>query len=118
MGGIIGFQFAIEATANLDEMVFALSIYGSEGDWIIGQTSREAEVFWPSATANEKRRGIFKLTPNCLAPGNYRAACGVFSADLSLCYAMTETTVSFAVRSDFPTWGNFVHPCTWMALES
>ena len=118
VGGIIGFQFAIEATENLDKMVFTLSVYGSEGDWVIGQTSREAEVFWPSATANEKRRGTLKLSPNCLAPGNYRAACAVYSADLSLCYAMTETTVSFAVRSDFPTWGKFVHPCTWVALES
>ncbi|OOO03273.1 MAG: hypothetical protein USCGTAYLOR_00485 [Chromatiales bacterium USCg_Taylor] len=47
-----------------------------------------------------------------------RVAFGAYSEDLTLCYGMTDVTVSFSVRPSFPTWGKFHHPCDWEILNA
>jgi hypothetical protein len=81
---------------------------------MLGQTSREAGLLWPTIAKGQIHKGSFVLSRNCLAPGEYIAAHAAYSEDLSICYALTEITVSFSVRSDFPTWGKFCHPCKWI----
>jgi energy-coupling factor transporter ATP-binding protein EcfA2 len=116
VGEDIVFRFAVEADKPLDKIVFAVSIYRADGDWLIGQTSHEAGSFWPAAAKGELRRGRFALRANCLAPGDYLAAFAAYSEDISICYAMTELTLSFSVRANFPTWGKFVHPAVWESV--
>lgn len=116
VGEDIVFRFTIEAEQSLDKIVFAVSVYRADGDWIIGQTSREAGRFWPAAVKGELRRGRLVLKANCLSPGDYRAAFGAYSEDLSLCYALTELTLSFSVRASFPTWGKFIHHADWESV--
>lgn len=117
-GGTLVFDFALEALCAVDRIVFAVSIYRSDGDWLVGQTSREAGVSWPSLTAGATTEGCVRLQPNCLAPGDYRVSFGAFSEDLSICFALSDLALSFSVRSDFPTWGKFVHPASWIPGES
>ena len=113
-GQDVDFKFSLSADQPLDEVVFAVSIYREDGDFMIGQTSREAGVLWPSLMRGGIHHGLFILSQNCLAPGNYQAAFGAYSKDLSLCYALTELTTFFSVRTDFPSWGKIVHPCRWV----
>lgn len=114
VGDDIAFNFSLLAQEPLKRTVFAVSIYRADGDWLVGMTSGEKGISWPSASSGEIRQGQVVLSPNCFSPGDYFAALGAYSEDLSLCYALTELTVAFSVRSDFPTWGKFLHPCRWI----
>jgi len=117
VGEDIAFKFSLLAQQTLPEVVFAISIYRSDGDWLVGQTSREAGVLWPATAAGSVCTGRFALSPNCLAPGEYRAAMAAYSTDLSICYALTELAVAFSVRTDFPIWGKILHPCKWIPTD-
>ncbi len=112
-GQDIKFKFSILAKKSLKEAIFAISVYRSDGDWVLGQTSKEKKVFWTASAPGDRKNGEFVLVGNCLAPGDYHVAFGCYSKDLSLCYAMSEINVTFSVRSKFPTWGKFLHPCSW-----
>ncbi len=112
-GQDIKFKFSLRAKQELDESIFAVSVYRADGDWILGQTSREKQVYWSASMPGETKQGELVLLANCLAPGDYHAAFACYSKDLSLCYAMTDASVTFSVRSGLPTWGKFVHPCSW-----
>jgi len=98
----------------LEHAVFAVSIYRADGDWVIGQTSREAGVVWKPMVAGATTQGQLVLEKTFLAPGDYAAAFGAYSGDLSICYALTELNVHFSVRTDFPTWGKILHPARWV----
>ncbi|MBL8644797.1 MAG: ABC transporter ATP-binding protein [Rhodospirillaceae bacterium] len=113
----IEFEFELEALQALGETVFAVSVYRADGDWIIGQTSREAKVNWKPLSAGSTAKGRLVLENNLLGPGDYAAALGAYSSDLSICYALTELNARFAVRTDFPTWGKIYHPARWIADE-
>lgn len=116
IGDEIPIKFSIMALQPLEPIIFGLSIYRADGDWLVSQVSSYANVVWPSALAGEVRTGIFMLDPNCLCPGEYRAALAAYPEDLSLCYALTEIVVEFSVRSTFPTWAKFLHPCRWIQI--
>lgn len=118
LGTSLRISFSLLAKESLGPMVFAVSIYRADGDWIIGQTSREAEVIWPAAKAGETRKGSLQMNALCLAPGNYLVAFGAYSADYSLCYALTDLSLNFSVNATFPTWGKFIHPCQWLQEEA
>jgi len=112
-GQDIEFQFELEALMALDGAVFAVSVYRTDGDWVIGQTSREAGVSAKPIAAGAVTGGRLILEKTLLAPGDYAAAFGAYSHDLSICYALTELNVHFSVRTDFPTWGKMFHPARW-----
>lgn len=112
-GQNIKFNFSLLAKKQLAEAIFTISVYRSDGDWLLGQTSKENGVIWSETAAGEIKNGEFILFTNCLAPGDYHVAFSCYSKDLSLCYAMSEATTIFSVRSKFPTWGKFIHPCAW-----
>ncbi len=114
LGQDIRFKFAVLAQQPLQDVVFAVSVYRSDGDWVVGQTSREDEVVWSEAAPGDLREGFFVLKENCLAPGDYHAAFGCYSKNLTICYAMSDASVTFSVRSSFPLWGKFLHPCSWI----
>jgi len=114
VGDEIRVDFALRADADLDEIVFAISVYRSDGDWLVGQSSRENNVVWSRTKANEVVEGALLLTPCCFAPGNYLVALAAYSNDLSQCYALTGLSKEFAVRASYPTWGKIVHPVNWI----
>jgi len=116
VGDPIRFRFAVKAAKPLGRSVFTLSVFRADGDWVLGQTSLEAGVFWEPCEEGGILRGKLVLKPCCLAPGDYLAAIGVNSEDLSVCYALSELTVPFSVRWEYPTWGRFVHPCQWLPV--
>ena len=119
VGDAIRFKFTVLAKQALGRTVFTISIFRADGDWSIGQTSLEANVFWAPKKAGEIQRGTLVLHPNCLAPGDYLVALGANSEDLSICYALTDLGLPFSVRWKFPTWGKFIHPCQWIpAIEA
>jgi ABC-type proline/glycine betaine transport system ATPase subunit len=113
LGDAIRFGFTLEADVALEEIVFTISIYRADGDWVIGQTSGEADVVWQGIDAGERVSGTLLLKPLCLVPGDYVAAMSACSTDLALCYALTDLNIRFSVRSPHPTWGRFAHPATW-----
>ena len=113
-GQDIEINFELEALKALEQAVFAVSIYRADGDWVIGQTSREAGVVWKPMVAGATTQGQLVLEKTFLAPGDYAAAFGAYSGDLSICYALTELNVHFSVRTDFPTWGKILHPARWV----
>jgi ABC-type polysaccharide/polyol phosphate transport system ATPase subunit len=113
-GGTLAVSFAVVAKEDLGPIVFNISIYRSDGDWVIGQTSREAGVLWPAAKSGDARKGRIELAPLSLAPGDYLVAIGACSEDYSLCYALTDLSLRFSVRAAFPTWGKFIHPGRWL----
>ncbi len=117
VGDAIRFRLAVEAKVPIGRTVFAVSIFRADGDWVVGQTSLEAGVFWEPKGEGGIQRGCFILQPNCLAPGDYLVAFGAYSQDLSVCYALSELGAPFSVRCDYPTWGKFVHPCQWIPNE-
>lgn len=118
VGDPIRFKFAVQANMSIGNTVFTISIFRADGDWVIGQTSLEAGVFWAPQGAGGVQRGRFVLEPNCLAPGDYLVAFGANSEDLSVCYALTDLALPFSVRWDFPTWGKFIHPCHWIPVNT
>ena len=113
-GQDIEIDFELEALKALDDAVFAVSVYRTDGDWVIGQTSREAGVAWKPLAAGSTTRGRLVLEKTILAPGDYAVAVGAYSNDLAICYALTELNAHFSVRTDFPTWGKFLHPAKWI----
>jgi ABC-type polysaccharide/polyol phosphate transport system ATPase subunit len=117
VGEPIEFRFELQTSTTIERTVFAVSVYRSDGDWIVGQTSREANVFWPPAQIDGAQRGCLILDPCCLGPGDYAAAFGAYSDDLAICYAMSDVMLRFSVRSDFPIWGKVVHPCKWIPMS-
>jgi ABC-type polysaccharide/polyol phosphate transport system ATPase subunit len=116
VGEPIEFRFELQTSTAIERTVFAVSVYRSDGDWIVGQTSREANVFWPPPQIDGAQRGCLILDPGCLGPGDYAVAFGAYSDDLAICYALSEVMLRFSVRSDFPIWGKVVHPCKWVPM--
>lgn len=114
IGEDIRFDFELAASQRLDEVVFAVSIYRADGEWMIGQTSRERGVLWQSVDAGGLLAGSLVLTGNCLSPGDYLAALGAYSRDHKICYGLTDLAASFSVRSNYQIWGKFIHPCEWI----
>jgi energy-coupling factor transporter ATP-binding protein EcfA2 len=117
VGDAIRFRLAVQAAKPIGRTVFSVSIYRTDGDWVVGQTSLEAGVFWEPRDVGGIQRGRFVLQPNCLAPGDYLVAFGAYSEDLSVCYALSDLGAPFSVRWDFPTWGKFIHPCQWIPVN-
>ena len=106
--------FSIRALTNLPRLVFAVSIYRSDGDWVIGQTSLEDGVFWSDVPQGESCRGYLDFRTLCLVPGDYLISVAAYNEDYSVCFAMTDLCSPFSVRSSYPTWGKFHHPCAWI----
>ena len=118
VGDPIRFKFGVLANQPIGRTAFTISIFRADGDWVIGQTSVEAHVFWPPKEAGEMQSGTLVLPANCLAPGDYLVALGANSEDLSVCYALTDLALPFSVRWNFPTWGKFVHPSQWIPADA
>lgn len=116
-GESLEIAFALTAKQDLGPIVFNISIYRADGDWVIGQTSRDVGIYWKAAAAGETRTGTVRLAPLSLAPGEYRVALGACSDDYTLCYALTDLTMRFAVRAPYPTWGKFIHPIAWISHD-
>jgi len=116
-GDTLDVAFSLLAKDDLGPIVFNISIYRTDGDWVVGQTSRDIGIYWKAAAAGETRSGIVRLAPLSLAPGEYRIALGACSADYTLCYALTDLTMRFAVRAPYPTWGKFIHPIAWISHD-
>lgn len=112
-GDSVRIGFSLRAEENLEPVVFSISVYRADGDWLVGLSSRDAGIVWPALVAGKQHRGAIELVPLALAPGDYQVALGAFSEDYSLCYALTDLSLRFSVRSHFPTWGKFQHPCRW-----
>jgi ABC-type polysaccharide/polyol phosphate transport system ATPase subunit len=106
-------DFELESLTDLGESVFTISIYRADGDWSIGQTSAEKEVIWPAVESGGKLSGRLLLNPLCLVPAKYKICFSSYSTDLQTCFAMTELSTEFSVRSPYQTWGKFIHPCEW-----
>jgi ABC-type polysaccharide/polyol phosphate transport system ATPase subunit len=117
VGDSMRIDFKLEADLELDEGIFTISIYRADGDWSIGQTSAEKQVFWPGVKAGETLSGELLLSPISLTPADYKICFSAFSTDSKICYAMTELTVGFSVRSSYQTWGKFIHPCVWSITD-
>ncbi|TAL00902.1 MAG: ABC transporter ATP-binding protein [Rhodospirillaceae bacterium] len=113
-GQTLTITFSLLAKLDLGPVVFTISIYRSDGDWLVGQTSRETGVYWDAMRAGETRKGRLELAPLCLAPGEYMVAMGACSEDYTLTYALTDLSYRFAVRAPYPTWGKFIHPARWI----
>ena len=114
VGQPLRLKFVLRAQTDLPKIVFALSIYRADGDWLIGQTSRDDGVFWDAQKAGQECSGMLILNPLCLAPGEYLVALAAYAEDYSLCFALTDLCLPFSVRADFPTWGKFRHPGVWV----
>ena len=118
VGDSLAFRFVLEALADLEPLVFAISIYGSDGTWLVGQTSMEQSIFWPAQQSGKTCAGFIQLQPLYLSPGDYRLCVGAYNRDLSLLYALSDLHLSFAVRSDHPSWGLFHQPCRWIPADA
>ena len=116
-GQSLRIAFAMQATETLSPLVFAVSVYRADGEWLIGQTSRDEGVTWGAPSAGDVCSGRLNFSSLCLAPGDYLIAFAAYSDDYTLCYAMTDICLPFSVRAPHPTWGKFHHPCTWLAGE-
>lgn len=117
VGDLMCIEFELEADSALGEGIFTISIYRADGDWSIGQTSAEKQVFWPAVEAGGTLTGQLLLSPISLTPADYKICFSAFSIDSKICYAMTELTVGFSVRSPYQTWGKFIHPCEWIRYD-
>lgn len=118
IGDQVTIHFALTTLAALEPTIFGLSVYRADGDWLLGQTSREAAVAWPACQKGETIRGQITLDALCLAPGDYRIALAAYSQDLMICYGMTGISPGFAVAASYPTWGKFIHPIGWKPLPT
>jgi ABC-type polysaccharide/polyol phosphate transport system ATPase subunit len=105
--------FVMRALQDLPKLVFAVSIYRADGDWLIGQTSRDENVVMNAPKAGQDCIGYLNLQSLCLTPGDYLIAFAAYTEDYTLCYAMTDVGLPFSVRTPYPTWGKFYHPCAW-----
>ena len=117
VGDRLAILFALDALEPLSPVVFAISVYRSDGDWLIGQTSRETRVVWPGCTKGETLRGEILFKEIILAPGDYNLALAAYSEDFAICFAMTGIVQGFSIRSEFPTWGKLIHPAEWKCLQ-
>jgi ABC-type polysaccharide/polyol phosphate transport system ATPase subunit len=113
-GGSIKFRFTLQALVNLENIVFAISIFSADGTWLVGQTSREEGVSWPPMLENHSCVGFIELRPLLLGPGDYKACIGAYNHNMSLVYALSDLYLGFSVRSEYPSWGYFHHPCRWL----
>ncbi|NJA04847.1 MULTISPECIES: ABC transporter ATP-binding protein [unclassified Methylomonas] len=115
-GGNFTIRFRLQAIEDLPMQVFGLSVYRADGDWLIGLTSLDKGMLWPALATGEESCGEIDLSPLCLAPGDYYLALGAYSPDYSLCLALTDAYLRFSVRSNLPSWGKLIHPCTWTVV--
>jgi len=113
-GDTLRIKFALLAKEDLGPIVLNISIYRSDGDWVVGQTSRDAGVIWAPAKSGELRKGVIELAPLSLAPGDYHVSVGACTDDYSICYAITDLSLKFSVRSPVTHWGKFIHPSEWI----
>ena len=113
VGDCLQVAFELIALVDLDETVFSISIYRSDGDWSIGQTSREKERVWPYIKQGNSIKGQLLLNPLSLSPGDYSLVLGAHSKDHQIFYALTDFICHFSVRSNYQIWGKFIHPCEW-----
>jgi ABC-type polysaccharide/polyol phosphate transport system ATPase subunit len=118
VGENLSIRFTLNALVDLEPMIFAISIYRTDGDWLIGQSSREVKEVWPAAKKGDLVKGKITLSSLSLAPGEYRIALGAYSHDLAICYGMTEVLPGFTVYANYPTWGKFIHPIEWQQLPT
>lgn len=109
--------FTLRVDQDLPRLIFAVSIFRADGDWLIGQTSRDEGVIWGAVNAGETCSGILELASLCLAPAEYLVAFAAYSEDYSICFALTDLCLPFSVRSAVPSWGKFRHPCNWLMGE-
>jgi len=107
----IEIEFELRGFDSLHNVIFGISIYRDDDDWLIGQTSKESGIIWRDA--GKLIKGTFILTPNILAPANYVIAIAAYTEDFSICYALTDKTAPFSVRSEYPVWGKIIAPCQW-----
>jgi ABC-type polysaccharide/polyol phosphate transport system ATPase subunit len=114
-GQDVAFDFKLRCKADLPTLVFAISIYRRDGEWMIGQSSHEARVFWPEQHAAKEVTGSVTLEGLVLGPGEYVTCVAAYNEDMTICHAMTELNVSFSVRTPYPTWGRIIHPIRWIA---
>ncbi|MDE1997952.1 MAG: ABC transporter ATP-binding protein [Burkholderiales bacterium] len=117
MGQPLRIAFKMRALEDLPRLNFAISVYRADGDWLIGQTSRDEGVSWDAPSAGDISNGYVAFSSLCLAPGDYLVAFAAYSEDYTLCYALTDLCLPFSVRAPFPTWGKIHHPCTWSNEE-
>lgn len=106
--------FVLKALVDLEPMVIAISIYATDGTWLIGQTSLDESVFWPGIQSGETCGGQIAFSEIYLAPGDYKLCLGAYNRDLTLLHALSNLNLSFSVRSDRPSWGLIHHPCHWI----
>ena len=116
-GENIAIKFSIHALKNLGRCVFTISVYSSDGTFMIGQISLGRNIIWPAIEAGNQLAGILELTNFCLRPDDYKVALSACSEDLSICYALSELCLSFSIRSEIPCWGKVQHPCLWSITE-
>jgi len=117
VGDRITIRFTLLALADLEPMVNAISVYRSDGDWLIGQTSRDnGMVSWPATRKGNTVKGEIILDPVSLAPGEYLIALAAYSTDYQICHGLTDRLPGFTVYADYPTWGKFIHPIEWRPL--
>lgn len=112
----ISFNLELECQKDVGSIAFAVSIYREDNDWLIGQTSKDQNVFWSGQVGTVK--GCLNFAPNILAPGNYYAAFAAYSEDLTVCHALTDLGTPFSVRSDYPVWGKVIAPCDWVIVDA
>ena len=116
-GGSLKFRFTLEALVDLEAIVFAISIYSTDGTWLVGQTSQEEGVSWPPLLEGHACSGFIELHPLLLAPGDYKVCLGAYNHNMSLVYGLSDLYLGFSVRSDYPSWGHFRHPCQWLSSD-
>ncbi|MFM7674128.1 MAG: Wzt carbohydrate-binding domain-containing protein [Synechococcus sp.] len=117
-GESLGLQFELEAIENLEDLVFAISIYATDGTWMIGQTSLDEGVKSPGIASGRTIIGQICFDTLYLSPGDYQACIGAYSKDLSILYALTDLHLAFSVRASIPRWGKYYQPCRWTLTES
>ena len=110
-------DFEAEIARDIGAAAIAISVYRSDNDWLIGQTSLDDGVIWPGVAAGGRLAGAVVLDGLLLAPGDYWVALAVYSQDYSVCYALTDLVCKFNVVSAMPSWGKFRHPATWLRLS-
>ncbi len=116
-GQSLRIDFEAEISRDISAAVIALSVYRSDNDWLIGQTSLDDGVIWPGVAAGGRLAGAVVLERLLLAPGDYWIALAAYSPDYSVCYALTDLVCKFNVVSEMPSWGKFRHPSTWLRLS-